>query len=71
MWGAEAPLNNYPTEYVLIPPELAARKLMDSRPDWRLIYHDDVALLYARTDLPAAKIASIPIVGAARSATFP
>ena len=69
--GGETPLDNYPTEYVLIPSDLAARPLMDSRRDWRLIYRDDVALLYARADSPAAQIAGIPIVGTARPATFP
>ncbi len=69
--GAEIPLDKYPTEYVLIPPELAARRLMDSRRDWRLVYRDDVSMLYARGDLPAAKFPGIPIVGTAMPASFP
>ncbi|MDO8432625.1 MAG: hypothetical protein Q7S58_09470 [Candidatus Binatus sp.] len=69
--GAQIALDNYPTEYVLIPPDLAARKLMDSRRDWRLIYRDDIALLYARADSPVAKIAGLPVAGSAKAATFP
>ncbi len=33
---------------------------MDSQPDWRLIYSDDTARLYARANSPAARLDGVP-----------
>jgi hypothetical protein len=39
--------------------------------DWKLIYREDGALLYARSDSPASKIEGAPIVGKAPQFSFP
>ena len=44
---------------------------MDSQPDWRLIYSDNVARLYARANSPAARLDGVPFAGTARPAFFP
>ena len=69
--GADAALTQYPTDYVLIEPDSGARKLMDSRRDWRLIYSDDTALLYARANSAAARLDGVPFAGTSRPAMFP
>jgi hypothetical protein len=69
--GGDNALTAYPTDYVLIPPDIGARSLMDSRKDWRLIYSDDTARLYARANSPAARLDGVPVAGTAREITFP
>jgi hypothetical protein len=64
-------LDRYPHDFVLIPPELDARRLMDARRDWMLIYRDDAAVLYARVGSSAAKLAGVPVTGAAPPTSFP
>jgi hypothetical protein len=44
---------------------------MDSQPDWRLVYSDDVARLYAPVNSPAARLDGVPFKGTARPASFP
>jgi hypothetical protein len=44
---------------------------MDSQPDWRFIYSDDVARLYARANSPAARLDGVPFKGIAHPASFP
>ncbi len=53
--GAARVLEAYPHDFVLLDREAAAVKLMDRRADWRPIYRDNVAVLYARTDSAAAQ----------------
>jgi len=69
--GAEAAIDKYPTDYVLIAPDTGARKLMDSRKDWTLVYSDAAARLYARADSAAAHLPGVPIAGTARPVLFP
>ena len=69
--GAEIAITRFPTDYVLIAPDIGARKFMDSRKDWRLLYSDAWSRLYARTDSPAAHIPGIPVAGTARQVVFP
>lgn len=69
--GAEIAITKYPTDYVLIAPDIGARKFMDSRKDWRLVYSDDWARLYARANSPAAHLPGVPIAGTARQVSFP
>jgi hypothetical protein len=64
-------LDSYPHDLVLISPNAPARKIMNGRRDWMLIYRDDAALLYARADSPATRIAGIPIAAHAPQFTFP
>jgi hypothetical protein len=44
---------------------------MDSQLDWRLIYSDEIAALYARAGSSAAHIAGVPIYGPRYHADFP
>ncbi len=68
---ASAVLDAYPHDFVLIPVGSAAATVMDARRDWRVIYRDDLSLLYARTDSAAAQIPDIPVTGVSTSAVFP
>jgi hypothetical protein len=49
--GLDRTLSKYPNDYILIPPSAPAVKLLKSRNDWRLIYSDNHALLFARPAL--------------------
>ena len=69
--GAEIAITRFPTDYVLIAPDIGARKFMDSRKDWTLLYSDAWSRLYARADSPAAHIPGIPVAGTARQVVFP
>jgi hypothetical protein len=69
--GAELAITKYPTDYVLIAPNIGARKFMDSRSDWRLIYSDAWSRLYARVGSPAALLPGVPVAGTARQVSFP
>ena len=68
---AGAVLDAYPHNFVLIPPTAAARELMEQRPDWKVIYSDPSALLYARTGSAAARLKGIPVQGQAGPNFFP
>ena len=68
---AAAVLDAYPHDFVLIPPTAPVRALMERRPDWKLIYGDSNALLFARTDSPAARFDGVPIRGRPPPDTFP
>ena len=68
---SDAVLDAYRHDFVLIAPKLRARSLMDARRDWRLVYRDDAALVYAPAGSPAARIAGIPIAGVAPPTSFP
>ncbi|MGA7869946.1 MAG: hypothetical protein WCA22_03515 [Candidatus Binatus sp.] len=69
--GAAHTLAAYPTDFVLTRPNRPEAKVMDSQPDWRLIYSDDTARLYARANSPAARLEGVPFKGTARPAFFP
>jgi hypothetical protein len=69
--GADIAITKFPTDYVLIAPDIGARKFMDSRTDWRLIYSDAWSRLYARANSPAAHLPGVPIAGTARPVMFP
>jgi hypothetical protein len=58
--GADAVLDSYPHNFILIGPGTPARHVVERRADWRMIYKDDNSLLYERSsrarrhsDLPA------------------
>jgi hypothetical protein len=69
--GAEIAITRFPTDYVSIAPDIGARKFMDSRKDWTLLYSDAWSRLYARADSPAAHIPGVPVAGATRQVVFP
>jgi hypothetical protein len=57
-------LKAFPHEFVLIPPSAGAYKVMTRAAGWRLIYHDQDSALFARADLPAVRLAGVPLTGA-------
>lgn len=69
--GAGAMLTAYPHDFVLIGPRTPAARLMARRADWKLIYRDGGALLYARANAPAAGIPGLPVTGVAPAPQFP
>lgn len=69
--GAAAMLAQYPHDFVLIPPSYPAAQLMRRTPAWKLIYQDDVALLFARAGSPATRIPGVPVRAKARPSRFP
>ncbi len=68
---AAAVLDAYPHDYVLMTPVSPVRELMERRPDWKLIYGDPKALLFARANSPAARLDGVPIRGRPQPQTFP
>ena len=68
--GAHA-LTAYSTDFVLMKRGWPQSKMVDSQPDWRLIYSDDVANLYARANSHAARLAGVPFKGTAGPVMFP
>ncbi len=71
MAGGSHTLAAYPHDFVLVQKGSPAVKLMDSQRDWRLIYSDPVAVLYARANSPAARLDGVPFAGTAGPAMFP
>jgi hypothetical protein len=69
--GGSHTLTAYPHDFVLVPKDSPAVKLMDSRRDWRFIYSDDTARLYARADSPAARLKGVPFAGTSGPSMFP
>jgi hypothetical protein len=66
--GADAVLDSYRHDFVLIGTSAPARRLMERRPDWKLLYRDDDALLYIRTSAPAANLPRSPATATAAPA---
>ncbi|HZZ07819.1 MAG TPA: hypothetical protein VFE43_04710 [Candidatus Binataceae bacterium] len=64
-------LDAYPHDYLLITPASPVRELMERRLDWRLIYRDPDALLFAHANSAAARIGGVPIRGQQQPETFP
>ena len=58
-------LRAYPHDFVLIPPDAPISAPLEKNPDWKLVYRDRTALLFARADSAAAKIPNVPIEGVA------
>ncbi|MFZ0680642.1 hypothetical protein [Candidatus Binatus sp.] len=69
--GAAHTLDAYPTDFVLTNPRGREATVMDSQGDWRLIYRDDDASLYAHVNSPAARLEGVPFKGTAGLAFFP
>lgn len=68
---AAAVLASYPHDFVMLAPDSKAVPLMNDSKDWKLVYRDDVARLYARADSPAARIPGVPIVRVSPPRIFP
>ncbi len=68
---AAAVLASYPHDLVMLAPDSGAVPLMDASSNWKLVYRDEVALLYARADSAAARIPGVPVVRKAPAPVFP
>ena len=68
--GAQV-LDKYHNDFVLVPPKSAAFQTMIARADWKLIYRDANAALFAPDKSSAAAIAGIPVSGIALKSNFP
>ncbi|HEY9156453.1 hypothetical protein [Candidatus Binatus sp.] len=69
--GGSHTLAAYPNDFVLVQRGLPAVKLMASQRDWRLIYSDPVAVLYARKGSDAANIPAVSESGPIHHRQFP
>ena len=69
--GGAHTLASYPHDFVLVRNGKPSAQLMNTAAGWRLIYHDEIAALYARIDSPATHIAGVPIAGPKYRAQFP
>jgi hypothetical protein len=69
--GGAHVLDAYPHDFVLISTAAPARHLMERRHDWKLLYRDDGALLYARASAPAASLPGLPVTGTTHPGGFP
>lgn len=69
--GRHKVLVAYPTDFVLIAPDIPASKMMKTEPGWKLVYSDGEAELYARANSAAASIPGVPIRTDAPQSWFP
>jgi hypothetical protein len=69
--GGDHVLDDYPNAFVLVPPTSGAFRTMLARADWKLIYRDDNAVLFARANSRAALIAGVPFSAKAPPSNFP
>jgi len=69
--GAGAVLDSYPHDFVLIGPRAPARRLMERRRDWKLLYRDVDALVYARASAPVASLPGLPVTATSMPHGFP
>ena len=69
--SADAILARWPHDYIMLPPDDLANRVIARDLKWKLIYRDSDTFLYARAGSTAAKIAGEPIEGANPPTTFP
>jgi hypothetical protein len=69
--GGSQVLHRYPHDFILIPPNTPARRLVDNNPQWRLIYSDNGSRLYARADLVPATVTPLEVTSSSTSAHQP
>jgi hypothetical protein len=62
--GGDATLDSYPHDFVLVGTQAPARFLMARRAEWKLLYRDQTATLFARRSAPAAGIPGSPAIAA-------
>lgn len=64
-------LESYPHDFVLLPPDAPAYRLMAARKDWKLLYRDRNAVLFVRADSASAKLAPVLLEGPVQRSYFP
>jgi len=68
---AENVLDEYPHDFVLVPPESDCVAVVAKNSNWKLIYRDPDAVLFARATSQAAQLAGLPVVGSSGPKVFP
>jgi len=68
--GATQVLAAYPHDFVLISPKSPVYRFLEKNPDWKLIYRDQTAVLFARAHSAAAKIPGVPVEGTAPKRSY-
>jgi hypothetical protein len=63
--GAVRVLSAYPHDFVLIPPRSPVDHRLEQDPEWKLVYSDQTASLFARANSAATKIPGVPVEGIA------
>ena len=69
--GGAHTLAAYPHDFVLLSKDSPGIKVIDSQRDWRLIYSDDTARLYAPANSPAARLDGVPFADTSPPEFFP
>ncbi len=69
--GGAHTLAAYPHDFVLLSKDSPGIKVIDSRRDWRLIYSDDTARLYAPANSAAARLDGVPFADTSPPEFFP
>jgi hypothetical protein len=69
--GGARLLDAYPHDYVLMPAGSPADLTLSARRDWRPIYRDPVAVLFARANSAAAQLPGVPFNAIAPPSNFP
>jgi hypothetical protein len=69
--NAESVLDRYPHDFVLLPPGSSAYSVVANSPNWKLIYRDSDAALFARAASQAAQLPGVPAIGSAGPKFFP
>jgi hypothetical protein len=64
-------LDEYPHDFVLIRTGSSSYAMLMKREDWKLIYHDPGAALFARSSAPAARLSGVSISETNASRYFP
>ena len=68
--GAAKVLDAYPHDFVLIPPDFEAYRVILKSARWKLIYRDRDSALFARADSSAARMPTIPVSGTAPKESY-
>jgi hypothetical protein len=69
--GGAHTLASYPHDFVLVKTASPAARLMNCEAGWKLIYSDEVAVLYAPINSSPSRIDGVPIAGPGYRVDFP
>jgi hypothetical protein len=69
--GGDAILSRWAHDYVMLPPEDLANRVIARHPEWKLIYRDRDTLLYAHAGSAAAAMSGVPFAGMNPPTRFP
>lgn len=69
--SAERVLDKYPHDFVLVPPDSKGYGVVANNPNWKLIYRDSDAALFARATSQAGQLPDVTVTGSAGPKFFP